>query len=213
MEGAPGLQGGLGPQRDRGLLGTRGLTCRARRTVRLIPRPIRISKYLMSYGNRRTGGRPGVRGLMGSSRGAGAGRDLGGPGLVVRGWAVSGLAGVGLVGRGSVGRGLAVDGLVVEGPVGSGPVVEDLAVEGPMVEDLAVEGPVVEGPVVERPVVERVAEADLVVGIGPVGRLGRRVPDRLRRSCGRRVRGRRRRGVGRRAEVRGVTAPGRLRAT
>ncbi len=45
------------------------------------------------------------------------------------------------------------------------------------------------GPVVERPAVEA-----LVVGIGSVGRLGRRVPDRLRRSCGRRVRGHRRRG-------------------
>ncbi len=121
------MQGGRGPQRGRGLLGTRGLMCRARHTVRPTPRPIRISKCLMSYGNRRTAGPLGMRGLAGSSRGTGAGRVV----------------------RGAVVRGL-----------------------------------VVEGPVVER----------LAVGIGPVGRLGRRVPDRLRRSCGRRVRGHPRRG-------------------
>lgn len=82
-----------------------------------------------------------------------------------------------------------------------------------MVRGLVVEGPVVEALAVEGHVMERLAEADLMVGIGPVGRLGRRVPDRLRRSCGRRVRGRRRRGAGRLAEVRGAAVPGSLRAT
>ncbi|MFF6991929.1 hypothetical protein [Streptomyces sp. NPDC010273] len=96
--------------------------------------------------------------------------------------------------------------------------MQGLVVEGPVVQALAVEGPVGSGPVVkalavEGPAVERLAEADLAVGIGPVGRLGRRGPDRLRRSCGRRVRGHRRTGVGRPVEVRGVTVPGSLRVT
>lgn len=149
-----------------------------------------------------------MRGQMGSSRGAGAGRGLGGPGLVVRGRAGSGVAGVGRVVRGLVVREPVVRGLVVEGPV-----VEALAVKGPVGPGPVVERPVVQALAVEGPVVERLAEADLVVGIGPVGRLGRRGPDRLRRSCGRRVRGHRRTGVGRSAEVGGVTAPGSLRAT
>ncbi len=84
-------------QGGRGLLGTRGLMCRARHTVRPTPRPIRISKCLMSYGNRRTAGPRGCMAWREAVGARGRGGGLEDQGLVVRGWAVSGLAGAGLV--------------------------------------------------------------------------------------------------------------------
>ncbi|WP_369187299.1 streptophobe family protein [Streptomyces sp. R08] len=153
----------------------------------------------------------------GKQSGRGGGRGLRGPGLVVRGGAVrggvSGLAGVGLVVRGLAGGGRWVGAWWCGGVAGRGSVGRGLVVRKPVVRGLVVECPVGSGPVGSGPAVERLAETALAVVIGPVGRLGRRVPDRLRRSCGRRVRGRRRRGVGRLAEVRGAAVPGSLRAT